>query len=296
MTFSLRRLLKPPQLIDYTHLSKVLCSSVKQVLVSIKMSDQNTASNTINLLDEFIAEDELLDDIIGETMLFFKASIEALGEEAFDHRLRARNYIKRPREEYHQRLVDDYFSENPLYPLNIFRRRFRMHMPLFLRIVDELGKWSSDYFTTRVDALGQQGLTPLQKCTAAIRQLANGSAADHLDESLKIGETTSMEAMKYFVEGVIAVFGERYLRRPTKEDAERLLKIGERRGFPGMFGIMDFMHWQWKRCPTTWKGQFTRGDQKVPTIILGAVASHDIWIWHAFFRVAGSNNDINVLH
>jgi len=26
--------------------------------------------------------------------------------------------------------------------------------------------------------------------------------------SLKIGETTSMEVMKYFVEGVIAVFGE----------------------------------------------------------------------------------------
>ena len=34
-----------------------------------------------------------------------------------------------------------------------------------------------------MDALNRQGLTPLQKCTAAIRQLANGSAADHLDES-----------------------------------------------------------------------------------------------------------------
>ena len=250
----------------------------------------------LNLLDEFITEDELLDDVISETVLVLKASVEALGEEASDHRLRARNYIKRPQKEYHQRLVDDYFSENPLYPLNIFRRRFRMRRPLFLRIVDELGKWSSDYFTTRVDALGQQGLTPLQKCTAAIRQLANGSAADHLDESLKIGETTSMEATKYFVEGVIAVFGERYLRRPTKEDAERLLKIGERRGFPGMFGSIDCMHWQWERCPTAWKGQFTRGDQKVPTIILEAVASHDLWIWHAFFGLPGSHNDINVLH
>ena len=39
-----------------------------------------------------------------------------------------------------------------------------------------------------------------------------------------------------FVEGVIAVFGEFYLRCPTVEDAERLLKIGESRGFPGMFG------------------------------------------------------------
>ena len=114
-----------------------------------------------------------------------------------------------------------------------------MRMPLFLRIVDELGKWS-DYFTTRVDALGRQGLTPLQKCTAAIRQLANGSAADHLDESLKIGETTSMEAMKTFVEGVIAVFGGRYLRRPTVQDAESLLKIGEKRGFSGMFDSIDF--------------------------------------------------------
>ncbi|BAC57632.1 ribosomal protein-like [Oryza sativa Japonica Group] len=43
-------------------------------------------------------------------------------------------------------------------------------------------------------------------------------------------------------------------------------------------------------------GQFTRGDYKVPTIILEVVASHDLWIWHAFFGVAGSNNDINVLN
>ena len=150
-----------------------------------------------------------------------------------------------------------------------------MCRPLFLRIVDALGQ-RSDYFTTKVDALNRQGLSPLQKCTAAIRQLANGRAADQLDESLKIGETTSMEAMKTFVEGVIAIFGEKYLRRPTVEDAERLLKIGERRGFPGMFGSIDCMYWQWERCPTAWKGQFTWGDQKAPTLILEAVASHDL--------------------
>ena len=133
----------------------------------MKMSDQNTASNNINLLDEFIAEDELIDDVIGKTMVLLTASVEALGEEASDHRLRARNYIKRPWEEYHQHLVDDYFSDNPLYPLNIFHRRFCMRRPLFLHIVEELGKWS-DYFTTRVDALGRPGLTPLQKCTIVV--------------------------------------------------------------------------------------------------------------------------------
>ncbi|CAK8532768.1 unnamed protein product [Lathyrus sativus] len=30
--------------------------------------------------------------------------------------------------------------------------------------------------------------------------------------------------------------------------------------------------------------------------MLEVVASHDLWIWHAFFGVAGSNNDINMLN
>ncbi|XP_052626716.1 uncharacterized protein LOC128133361 [Lactuca sativa] len=42
-------------------------------------------------------------------------------------------------------------------------------------------------------------------------------------------------------------------------------------------------------------GPYMRGDRKEPTIILEAIASHDLWIWHAFFRPAGANNDINVL-
>jgi hypothetical protein len=84
-----------------------------------------------------------------------------------------------------------------------------------------------------VDAVNRQGFSPLQKCTVVIRQLATGSAAD---EYLKIGDTTAMEAMKNFVKGVIDVFGERYLRRPTVEDTKR--------GFPGMFGGIDCMHWQ----------------------------------------------------
>ncbi|CAI9302279.1 unnamed protein product [Lactuca saligna] len=38
-----------------------------------------------------------------------------------------------------------------------------------------------------------------------------------------------------------------------------------------------------------------RGDHKELTIILEAIASHDLWIWHAFFGPTGANNDINVL-
>jgi hypothetical protein len=38
------------------------------------------------------------------------------------------------------------------------------------------------------------------------------------------------------------------------------------------------------------------GHVKEPTIILEAVAAHDLWIWHAFFGLPGSNNDISVLY
>uniref|UniRef100_A0A0D3C1I9 DDE Tnp4 domain-containing protein n=1 Tax=Brassica oleracea var. oleracea TaxID=109376 RepID=A0A0D3C1I9_BRAOL len=61
-----------------------------------------------------------------------------------------------------------------------------------------------------------------------------------------------------------------------------------------MIGSIDCMHWEWKNCPTAWKGQYSRGSAK-PTIVLEAVASYDLWIWHAFFGPPGTLNDINVL-
>ncbi|GKB52100.1 ALP1-like protein [Tanacetum coccineum] len=43
----------------------------------------------------------------------------------------------------------------------------------------------------------------------------------------------------------------------------------------------------------SWQGQYGRGDKKYPTIMLEVVASQDLWIWHAFYGMAGANNDIN---
>ncbi|GKD97483.1 ALP1-like protein, partial [Tanacetum coccineum] len=36
--------------------------------------------------------------------------------------------------------------------------------------------------------------------------------------------------------------------------------------------------------------------KKYSTIMLEAVASYDLWIWHAFFGVASANNDLTVLN
>ncbi|XP_048633777.1 putative nuclease HARBI1 [Brassica napus] len=229
--------------------------------------------------------DEIIDDIIDETYINIL--------EAQPSKPKKRAYIERDREIGHNRLWNDYFSEDATFPPYLFRRRFRMNKELFLRIVHRLSE-HVPFFQQRRDATGRFGLSPLQKCTAAIRLLAYGSAADAVDEYLRVGESTAISCLKHFNEGIIQLFGNEYLRRPTEEDLQRLLHIGEIRGFPGMVGSIDCMHWRWKNCPTAWKGQYTRGSTK-PSIVLEAVASQDLWIWHAFFGLPGTLNDINVL-
>uniref|UniRef100_A0A452XJS6 DDE Tnp4 domain-containing protein n=1 Tax=Aegilops tauschii subsp. strangulata TaxID=200361 RepID=A0A452XJS6_AEGTS len=82
---------------------------------------------------------------------------------------------------------------------------------------------------------------------------------------------------------------------PNAEDAARLLEMNKARGFPGMLGSIDCMHWSWKNCPKASHGQF-HGQKKGSTIILEAVADQETWIWHAFFGMPGSLNDINVIN
>jgi hypothetical protein len=120
--------------------------------------------------------------------------------------------------------------------------------------------------------------------TATLRMLAYGVTADLMDEYLRIGEATAMDSFKLFVQAVNSKFSAECLRPPTQDDIARLLAIGESRGFLGMLGSIDCMHWKWKNCPNAWKGMYS-GHIHELTIILEAVASYDLWIWDAFFWV-----------
>ncbi|XP_024009329.1 uncharacterized protein LOC112084429 [Eutrema salsugineum] len=193
--------------------------------------------------------DDSFDDICDER---FDAILDQRFDEVFNNYLarqaskkakKKRAYIEREREVGHQCLWNDYFSENATYPSNIFRRRFRMHKHLFMRIVDQLTN-EVPYFQQRRNASGRLGLSGLQKCTAAIRMMAYGCAADAFDEYLRLGESTAILCLENFTAGIIHCFGDEYLRRPTREDLQRLLDFGESRGFPGMIGSIDCMHWE----------------------------------------------------
>ena len=112
-----------------------------------------------------------------------------------------------------------------------------------------------------------------------------------------MSERTSREALQNFTRCIIDLYANVYMREPTEDDIRRLYhKHEELHGFPGMLGSIDCMHWAWSNCPNAWKGQHTRGDHGYPTIMLEAVASYDMWIWHAYIGVAGSNNALNVLN
>ncbi|XP_073121226.1 uncharacterized protein [Henckelia pumila] len=144
------------------------------------------------------------------------------------------------------------------------------------------------------DETDKLGLSSLQKVTAVVRMLAYDVAGDAVNEYLRIGASTSLECLKTFCKGMNEIFSEQYLRQPTSEDVARLNAENSRRGFSGMLGSIDCMHWACKNYPAAWAGQYQSGHQKEPSIILQAVASKNLWIWHAYFGVSGCKNDINV--
>jgi hypothetical protein len=185
--------------------------------------------------------------------------------------------VKRNHERGHYQLYHNYFyPTNPIFDAQRFRRCYRISRKLFLRILNRV-RAQDNYFTTRPDATGKLGFTSYQKCSATIRMLAYGVANNLVDEYLRMSEFTCLESMYKFCRAVIEVCGTVYLREPTVEDTARLLSINEERGFMGMKGSIDCMHWEWKNCPFAWQGQYSVHSEGC-MVILEAVASQDLWI------------------
>ncbi|GJW54929.1 ALP1-like protein [Tanacetum coccineum] len=192
-------------------------------------------------------------------------------------------------------LVAAYFSDNPKFSEAVFEDRFQMSRSLFTGIVEEVTLQCA-FFREKEDCTGKLGISPLIKCTSAIRQLAYGTVPDALDEYLQMGNATSRQCLEYFCTCIILIFGPEFLRKPTLIDVERLYAFHENKhALLGMLGSLDCTDWAWFGCPIVHKAHYCRRDHGPdPFILLEDVASNNLWIWHALFGVSGSNNDINV--
>jgi hypothetical protein len=83
------------------------------------------------------------------------------------------------------------------------------------------------------------GLLTPQKVTCALRKLGYGVSSDATDEYVSIGETTARQTLKNFTSSIIHIYPARYLRKPTNEDLNLILKENAAQGFPGCLGSVN---------------------------------------------------------
>nr|GEV72843.1 hypothetical protein [Tanacetum cinerariifolium] len=77
-------------------------------------------------------------------------------------------------------------------------------------------------------------------------------------------------AIRHFAYGSTADTFDEYLQMNVVNIQQKHNNV---HGFSKMLESIDCMHWEWKNSPV----------------------SQDLWIWHAFYGIAGANNDIIVL-
>ncbi|XP_047961642.1 uncharacterized protein LOC125206431 [Salvia hispanica] len=164
---------------------------------------------------------DAVNEATAECLSQMQREAEAAAVARVSRPIRRRTYVPHEHDVAHERLFADYFAEQPRWGPNVFHRRFRMSRDLFLRIVHTLER-RDEYFQYREDGIGRPGFTLLQKCTVAIRQLAYGTTTDMFDEYLHVGECP-----KKFCKIVVEAFGDTYLRRPTSDDCQRLMRMHE---------------------------------------------------------------------
>nr|XP_043621037.1 uncharacterized protein LOC122592786 [Erigeron canadensis] len=166
------------------------------------ISSPSSSSSSFNSIGSNEYDDAVESAVVLAINLVRHVVAENEDEEPPPRGFHRRVVIDRRGEEAERRLMQDYFVDAPTFNPRQFRRRFRMHKPLFLRITGDLER-KYRYFQQIYNGVGKFGFTAIQKCTSAIRQLAYGLASDQLDEHLHMSERTSRESLQHFYIGIL---------------------------------------------------------------------------------------------
>ncbi|KAI2489692.1 Ribosomal protein-like protein [Fragilaria crotonensis] len=153
------------------------------------------------------------------------------------------------------------------------------------------------FFTNIQDVTGRYNISPVAKVLVAIKQLAYGCSPSAFMDYFQMSETLARRSLIKF-STIVSTKDELqsvYGRQMTRSDARRLSALHEAcHGVAGMVvGSLDCMHVGWKNCPVAWQGA-NKGKLGKPTIVLEAMADHNLWFWHHSFGWPGSLNDRNI--
>ncbi|GJZ17707.1 WAT1-related protein isoform X1 [Tanacetum coccineum] len=144
-----------------------------------------------------------------------------------------------------------------------------MSRPLFTRIVRGLTD-NCPFCQQGYDAVGKAGIFSLVKCTSVIHQLAYNAVPNNLDEYLQIGDKTSRDCLMDFCNGVMELYGEEFLRKPT----------------------IDCTKWSWAQCPTAYRAQFSTGSNNDINVLRQSLVLNDLKVGKAQ-EVPFVANDVN---
>jgi len=181
----------------------------------------------------------------------------------------------------------------PVHSLREFERRFRVPMPMFLRISNAIK--DRQFWVQSVNATGRPHAHPLQKLVAAFRVLGYGESCDRADAYVRLSSSTISRAVTLFTEFIVDEFSPLYLRPPTTEEIGNILARNAERGLPECLGSLDCSHWQWSAFPKGRAGTY-QGRDGQRSIVIEAICDEDTWIYQIFAGCPGSRNDINVLY
>ena len=268
-------------------------------------------------LFRWVVDDDSTDDLVEQLLQRKNARIKQLEEEAAALEKRRSEGGRAPKRVYDYRggqdsIVKEYFGYGevrddegkilspaiePDCDQDEFHRRWSMSRRMFEKIHSEITdpQHGSNFFMRGADAAGKFGFSSHQRLFAALRQLCNGTATDQIQGIVNIPNQSSRNSLREFCEWCAKFYGHIIMGEWTDEELREALAVNTKRGFPGMIGSIDCKHWVWKNSPPAWRTMFLTNKDYRRSVVMEAIAGHDLYLSHVFVGMPGTRDDLNVL-
>ena len=212
-------------------------------------------------------------------------------ESVVDHRTeprRHRRYYDHVRA--YECIMKDYLGPDPLFGKE-FSWYFRISRPMFELLRTDIGGLGLPFYSAKVNPIHKNPPPSLEaKLLIALKCLAYGVPATAFADYFQMSAQLGTECRLQFDYVIALLYAGVYLDYKLPVELKSIVNLHRHKHkVPGMYGSLDCMHSRWKNCPYGWQGTY-RGAKKVPTLVLEAIADHNLFFHHASFGYPGTLN------